>query len=75
MSDSNKPTRNYREWLRQKAWPFQKREREREGADSVMPHLEEFLDEQSKLLGRRSEDSDRETKEKVKDNKADKPRH
>ena len=70
MSDSDKPSRTYREWLRQKAWPFQKREREREGADSVMPHLEEFLDERSKLLGKRTEDKDKEKK-----SDPDKPRH
>jgi hypothetical protein len=70
MSDSDKPARNYREWLRQKAWPFTKRERAREGADSIMPHLEEFL-EQARLLGKRSEDG------KVKEKKTDpdKPRH
>ena len=76
MSDSDKPARNYREWLRRKAWPFRKSEREREGADSVMPHLQEFLDEQSKLLGKRPEDRDRETRDKEKE-KPDtgKPRH
>lgn len=71
MSESDKPSRNYREWLRQKRWPFQKRERDREGADSIMPHLEEFL-EQAKLLGKRTEDPDR---EKRHDSDKDKPPH
>lgn len=62
---SDKPLRDYREWLRQKAWPFAKRQRE--GADSVLPHLEEFT-EQSTQSGRR---------EKVKNKKpdSDKPHH
>jgi hypothetical protein len=59
MSDSDKPSGTYSEWLRRKVWSFTKRERDREGADSVMPHLEEFQ-EQSKLLGKRVEDKDRE---------------
>lgn len=65
---SDKPGRNYREWLRKNAWPFVKRDRE--GADSIMPHLQEFLD-QSKLLGKRQDDeTDRERK-----SERDKPRH
>lgn len=68
MSESDKPSK-YREWLRQKGWPFPKRERDREGADSVMPHLQEFL-EQSRLFGKRRQDKDKETK-----TAPDKPRH
>ena len=44
---NDKPGRDYKEWLRNNAWPFFKRGRE--GADSIMPHLQEFL-EQSRLL-------------------------
>ena len=44
--------------------------REREGADSIMPHLQEFQDE-SKLLGKRhDEETDKEKK-----GERDKPRH
>ena len=69
MSTSDKPGRNYKEWLRNNAWPFMK-QREREGADSIMPHLQEFMDE-SKLLGkRRDEETDKEKK-----SDRDKPRH
>lgn len=50
---SDKPLRDYREWLRQRVWPFAKRQRQ-EGADSVLPHLEEFL-EQSKQDGTRQD--------------------
>lgn len=64
---SDKPLRDYREWLREKAWPFAKRQRE--GADSVLPHLEEFL-EQSKQLGTRQKDKDRGKKPD-----SDKPHH
>ena len=65
---TDKPTRTYKEWLRKNAWPFVKRERE--GADSIMPHLQEFQDE-SKLLGKRhDEETDKEKK-----GERDKPRH
>ena len=65
---SDKPGRNYREWLRNNAWPFVKRDRE--GGDSIMPHLQEFLD-QSKLLGKSpDQDTGREKK-----SERDKPRH
>ncbi len=69
MSQSDKPSRTYREWLRQKGWPFQKRERET--GDSVLPHLEEFQEE-SRLLGKRGNDKDRERKVDV---DKDKPPH
>jgi hypothetical protein len=69
MNDSDKPSRSYREWLRQNAWPFHKHRRE--GADNVMPHLQEFL-EQSKLLRKSTEDKE---KEKGKKTDVDKPRH
>lgn len=59
MSESEKPSRDYREWLRKKAWPFRKPERE--AGDSILPHVEEFQ-EQSRLLGKRDEDRDREHK-------------
>jgi hypothetical protein len=63
---SDKPLRDYREWLRQKVWPFAKRQRE--GApDSVLPHLEEFS-EQSSQFGQRQ-------KAKVKKPDSDKPHH
>lgn len=71
MSESDKPSRTYREWLRRKVWPFQKRGSDREGADSVMPHLEEFW-EQATLLGKRGEDPQ---KEKRADTDKDKPPH
>jgi hypothetical protein len=65
---SDKPGHHYKEWLRKNAWPFLKRERE--GADSVMPHLQEYL-EQSRLLRKRDEEpADRERK-----SERDKPRH
>ena len=70
MSDSDKPARTkYSEWLRQKGWPFAKRDRAREGCDSVLPHLEEFV-EQSKLLSQRQED-----KGQKPNPERDKPRH
>ena len=69
MSESDKPSRKYSEWLRQKAWPFPKRDRAREGADSVLPHLEEFV-EQSKLLSQRQDEKDQKAKPD-----RDKPRH
>lgn len=59
MNEGEKPSRIHREWLRLTAWPFQKRPRE--GADSVMPHLEEFR-EQATLLGKRPVDQNRESK-------------
>jgi hypothetical protein len=67
---SDKPARDYKEWLRNKAWPFSKRAREREGADSIMPHLQEFLD-QAKLLGKRPDDE----AEKEQKSERDDPRH
>ena len=67
---SDKPGRNYKEWLRQKAWPFPKRGREREEGDSIMPHLQEFLD-QSRLWGRQ-EDEEKDKESKV---ERDKPWH
>jgi hypothetical protein len=67
---NDKPGRNYREWLRQKAWPFPKRAREREGGDSIMPHLQEFLD-QAKLWGKQ-EDEEKDKESKV---ERDKPWH
>ncbi len=69
MSESDKPSRTYREWLRQKAWPFHKQQRET--GDSILPHVEEFQD-QSRLLGKRVEDKDREPKVDV---DKDKPPH
>lgn len=70
MSDSDKPARTrYGEWLRQKGWPFAKRDRAREGSDSVLPHLEEFV-EQSKLLSQRQDCKDQKDKPE-----RDKPRH
>lgn len=63
---NDKPGRNYKEWLRNNAWPFMKRERET--GDSIMPHLQEFQD-QSKLLGKRQEDGREKKTEK------DSPRH
>jgi len=70
---SDKPARDYKEWLRNKAWPFSKRarEREREGGDSIMPHLQEFLD-QARLLGKRPDDVE---PEKEKKSDRDNPRH
>jgi hypothetical protein len=65
---SDKPARDYKEWLRNKAWPFGKRARE--GADSIMPHLQEFLD-QARLLGKRPDDE----AEKEKKTDRDNPRH
>jgi len=65
---SDKPARDYKEWLRNKAWPFSKRPRE--GGDSIMPHLQEFLD-QARLLGKRPDDEP----EKEKKSERDKPRH
>jgi hypothetical protein len=38
---SHKPN-THREWLRQKLWPFPRRVSE--GEDSVLPHVEEFMD-------------------------------
>jgi hypothetical protein len=38
---SEKPN-HQRDWLRQKLWPFPRRASE--GEDSVLPHLQEFLD-------------------------------
>ena len=67
---NDKPGRNYREWLRQKAWPFPKRGREREEGDSIMPHLQEFLD-QARLWGK-PEDEEKDKESKV---ESDKPRH
>ena len=67
---SDKPARDYKEWLRNKAWPFSKRARDREGSDSVMPHLQEFL-EQARLLGRRPDDEAAKEKKSERDN----PRH
>jgi hypothetical protein len=65
---SDKPGRNYKEWLRKNAWPFFKRERE--GADSIMPHLQEFMD-QSKALRKRGD----ETGDKEKKSERENPRH
>lgn len=61
---SDKPLRDYREWLRQKVWPFAKRQREGAAPDSVLPHLEEFAEQSSQ-------------RQKVKDKKpdSDKPHH
>ena len=67
---SDKPARDYKEWLRNKAWPFGKRARDREGGDSIMPHLQEFLD-QARLLGKRPDDE----AEKEKKSERDNPRH
>jgi hypothetical protein len=67
---SDKPARDYKEWLRNKAWPFSKRARDREGSDSIMPHLQEFLD-QARLLGRRPDDE----AEKERKSERDNPRH
>lgn len=38
---SDHPSRNHREWLRHRLWPFPRRTSE--GADSVLPHVEEFF--------------------------------
>jgi hypothetical protein len=73
---SDKPGRDYKEWLRKKGWPFKKREpdreREREGAESIMPHVQEYLD-QAKLLGRHEDEEKDIDKDKSAD--PDKPRH
>jgi hypothetical protein len=53
---SDKPSRHNSEWLRQKLWPFPRRTSE--GADSVLPHEEEFL-EQSGHLGKRQESDEK----------------
>jgi hypothetical protein len=54
---SDKPLRDYREWLRQKVWPFAKRQRE--GApDSILPHLEEFAEQRPKVKNKKP-DSDK----------------
>jgi hypothetical protein len=65
---NDKPGRDYKEWLRNNAWPFFKRGRE--GADSIMPHLQEFL-EQSRLLPKRGDDESQKEKKSERDN----PRH
>jgi hypothetical protein len=65
---NDKPGRHYKEWPRNNAWPFFKRERE--GADSIMPHLQEFLD-QSRLLRKRGDDESQKEKKSERDN----PRH
>lgn len=49
---SDKPA-SYREWFRQKVWPHPKRVSE--GADSVLPHLEEFLEQPDLQQKRQSE--------------------
>jgi hypothetical protein len=69
MSESDKPSRTYREWLRQKAWPFKKQQRET--GDSILTHVEEFQEE-ARLLGKRVEDKNREPKVDV---DKDKPPH
>jgi hypothetical protein len=65
---SDKPGKNYKEWLRKNAWPFFKRERE--GADSIMPHLQEFLDQSKSLRKRGDDETDREKK-----SERENPRH
>jgi hypothetical protein len=72
---SDKPGRDYKEWMRKKGWPFTKKrdpEREREGAESILPHVQEFQD-QAKLLGKH-EDEEKDI-DKVKTEESDKPRH
>lgn len=61
---SDRPSRPGSEWLRQKVWPFPKRASE--GADSVLPHVEEFLDQPMEL-------GKRQTKQKTVS--SDKPSH
>ena len=65
---SDKPGKDYKEWLRKNAWPFYKRGRE--GADSVMPHLQEFM-EQSRLLRKRGDEEPEREKKSEREN----PRH
>ena len=58
---SDKPSDHYREWLRRKVWPFPKRVSE--GADSVLPHVQEFLDS-SKLAGKKEKTEEKPDVEK-----------
>jgi hypothetical protein len=49
---SQNPNR-HKEWWRQKVWPFPKRVSE--GADSILPHVEEFLDQSKRLKDKEQE--------------------